>query len=258
MKKIFLLLNLIAGLLIISSCASSMRKRCEKMNWFERGQNLALNGQSSQDDSQLKECRRVEAEFDESQFHMGYKRGRELYCHPERAFLIGKQGQTFATDFCDQATTKALLKKHAEGVRAYCTPETGKQLGASGEVFNPICPADLEPAFKIAYSKARKSYLEAQLPEIQQQLEEKKKQQSSAKNELMFLEGQKLVLVTQQTSAHIRSPISKESKALDERVDNLNNQIGEKNKFIKGNQKDINALMSQLASIKGEIAGLKE
>lgn len=234
------------------------RNKCEKVNWFEKGQALALKGQYPANDAQLKECRKVKADIDEDQLDLGFKRGRELYCHPERAFITGKEGQAFATDICDQSRVGALLKKHAEGVRAFCTPASGKQLGASGQTYNSICPSDLEAPFKTAYSKARKGYLQGQLPGLRNQIQQKNSEISQAKNQLMFLEGQRLVLAGQLSSARSKDAMSSATNDLDTRVRDLEGQIRSKNSEIQSDQSTINNLLSKISSIEGEISGLED
>lgn len=258
MIKIYFSLVAVGVLFLNSGCGMLTRHQCEKVNWFERGQALALKGQYPQNDQQLKECRRAKADIDESQLDQGFKRGRELYCHPERAFLTGKQGDAFATDICDQAQVKGLLRKHAEGIRAFCTPESGKQLGASGKEYNHVCPADLEAAFKNAYSKARKGYLEGLLPGLQQQVQQKQSQISSAKSQLMFLEGQKVVLTAQVMGARSRNAISPEVADLDARIGELNGKISQQNKIVRSNENEISNITKRISNIQGEIAGLKD
>lgn len=243
---------------LLSSCAMLTRNQCEKVNWFEKGQGLALKGQYPANDAQLKECRKVKADIDEDQLDLGFKRGRELYCHPERAFITGKEGQAFATDICDQSRVSSLLKKHAEGVRAFCTPASGKQLGASGGVYNSICPGDLEAPFKVAYSKARKGYLQGQLPGLRNQIQQKNNEITQAKNQVMFLEGQRLVLAGQLSSAKSRDPMSSMTSDLDNRVDSLESQIRGKNAEIQSDQSTINSLLTKISSIEGEISGLED
>ena len=252
------LLTLTIVAILFSGCSMFTRRSCEKVNWFERGQSLALKGQYPQSDAQLKECRRVKAEIDEGELDRGFKRGRELYCTPERAFLTGKEGNTFATDICDQSLAKALLKKHSEGVRGYCTPESGKQLGASGKEYNSICPADLEAPFKAAYSKARRGYLEGLLPGLQQQIQQKQSQISSAKSQLMFLQGQKIVYSAQLTTAQARNSMSPETSNLQTQVSDLESKISQQNHIIRSNENEINSITNRISNIQGEIAGLKD
>jgi flagellar biosynthesis chaperone FliJ len=255
---IFRMLSLSILAILFSGCSMFTRSRCEKVNWFERGQSLALKGQYPQSDAQLKECRKVKAEIDEGELDRGFKRGRELYCTPERAFLTGKEGNTFATDICDQSLAKGLLRKHAEGVRGYCTPETGKQLGASGKEYNAICPADLETNFKAAYSKARRGYLEGLIPGLQQQIQQKQNQISSAKSQLMFLQGQKIVYSAQLASAQGRDSMAPETMHLRSQVDDLESKISQQNHSIQSSENEIDSITNRISNIQGEIAGLKD
>lgn len=247
---------LVSVWVFFSGCAWMTRNTCEKVNWFERGQSLALKGQYPANDTQLKQCRKVKADIDEDQLDLGFKRGRDLYCHPERAFITGKEGQAFATDICDQSSVKGLLRKHAEGVRAFCAPASGKQLGASGAAYNTICPSDLEAPFKTAYSKARKGYLQGQLPGLNNQIDQKRREINQSKNELMYLEGQRVILASQLSSARSKDPMSSRTQDLDSRVDTLENQIRNKQNAISSDERAISELMGKISVTEGEIAGL--
>lgn len=258
MKSFQLFIAMSFCTMILGGCAALTRNQCEKINWFERGQNLALEGKYPANDPQLKECRKVEAKIEEGQLDSGFKRGRELYCQPERAYVTGKDGKLFATDICDQSIIRGLLKKHAEGVRAFCVPETGKQLGASGGAYNTICPADLEAPFKSAYSKARKGYLEGIIPGLQQEMYQKQGQIGGKKSELSFLQGQKAVLNGQLVGARSNYASAAQTMQLENQVNDLDHQIRMKQNEISGMERDINTIMSKISNIQGEIAGLKD
>jgi len=249
---------LVSVSLFFSGCAWMTRNTCEKVNWFERGQSLALKGQYPANDKQLKECRKVKADIDEDQLDLGFKRGRDLYCHPERAFITGKEGQAFATDICDQSAVKGLLRKHAEGVRAFCVPASGKHLGASGSDYNSICPADLEAQFKTAYSKARKGFLQGQLPGLNNQVDQKRREINQSKNELMYLEGQRVVLASQLSFARSKEPMSLKAQDLDSQVNSLENQIRSKQNGISSDEHAMSELLSKISKTEGEIAGLED
>ena len=45
---------------------------------------------------------------------------------------------------------------HADGVRQYCVPRTGFELGKRGRGHNNVCPADLREAFRAAYDDGRR------------------------------------------------------------------------------------------------------
>jgi hypothetical protein len=45
-----------------------------------------------------------------------------------------------------------------EGLREFCQPRSGYNLGARGGQYAGVCPADLEPAFAAAYDEGRQLY----------------------------------------------------------------------------------------------------
>lgn len=242
----------------LSGCAYFTKSKCEKTNWFERGETLALDGKYPQNDPFLKECRKVEADINEGQLDSGWKRGRDLYCSPERAFDTGKTGKLFAPDICSSSNTKHLLAAHAKGVRAYCTPETGKLLGASGEKFNSICPDDLEVPFKQAYNKARKSHLEGLLPGLQQELVQKQMQLGQAQSQLSFAKGQQAVLNGQLAQSKAASIVSPQTASLQAQFDQSTAEVDQNQNNVSRLNGDINRLMSQISSVQAEIQGLKD
>lgn len=242
---------------LISGCAALTRKSCEKINWFEHGQALALDGKYPNNDSRLKECRKVEAKIEEGQLDSGWKRGRELYCQPERAFNTGKEGKLFASDICDQTQTRTLLRKHAEGVRAYCVPETGRLLGAAGSQYNTICPGDLEAPFKAAYQKGRKGYLEGLIPGLQNEIQQKNMQVQQKRSELSFLEGQKMALNGQLAYARGQNPASLQASQLNSQVMDLDGQISLKKNEIHALESQVNDISMRISTIQAEAAGLR-
>lgn len=243
---------------LLSGCAALTRNQCEKVNWFERGEVLALDGKYPSSDSQLKECRKVEAKIEEGDLDSGWKRGRELYCQPERAFSTGKNGKLFAPDICEQGIVKTLLKKHAEGVRAYCVPDTGRQLGAAGSAYNSICPGDLETPFKAAYQKARRGYLEGLVPGLQNEIQQKQMQISQKRTELSYLEGQRSALNNQLAYSRGANAASAQTMQLGSQVDDLDQKIRVKQNEVYRIEKQIRDITTRIANIQAEASGLRE
>ena len=52
----------------------------------------------------------------------------------------------------------AYNEGHEEGVRVYCRPENGLELGQSGAEYSPVCPADLSFAFEQQYIEGSRYY----------------------------------------------------------------------------------------------------
>ena len=254
--------SLLAISILATSCSYFTRSNCEKLNWFEEGQQIALRGQYPANDPNLKECRKVEANIDEGQLDSGFKRGRELYCQPERAFQVGKDGKLFNPDICEANQSKALLRAHQNGVRAYCVPDMGKQLGASGAEYNTICPSDLEAAFHASYQKARRAYLEGILPGLERQYDQKQSEASSLRAELGYLQGQRAALQAQAGFADASfDPTGSnaiQTSNLQGQISSLDNDISLKEMDANSAESEAHNILSQITRIKGEIAGLKD
>ena len=148
------------GLLLTQTACSSYftRKNCEKTNWFEYGQNVAMSGKRLSGDQFVQECRKVEAEINEVDLDRGFKTGMAKYCTSGEVFALGKQGQPFSTEMCEE-NSRALTERHKAGVLEYCKKSNGYAAGAVGRAYNGICPKELEAAFMPEFRRGRKKYL---------------------------------------------------------------------------------------------------
>lgn len=156
------ILSLIALALILTSCASYMkRKQCENTNWFEHGKKVALSGKWLNSDSHLMECRKVEASIAESQVDLGFKNGLQIYCSPAEAYNVGKSGTPYSNDLCEGPLSTTLRQRHQKGIEDYCAKSNGYNAGSSGIKYQNVCPANLEAAFLVEYKKGRKKYVTA-------------------------------------------------------------------------------------------------
>ncbi len=54
--------------------------------------------------------------------------------------------------------SELYLAGHAEGVRAFCTPQNGFRAGVDGRSYGGQCPPDLDPQFRNAYRDGRDIY----------------------------------------------------------------------------------------------------
>ena len=83
MFKILFLLSF----LFLTSCANFfIRQECEKINWYQYGQDIAMRGDRVSNDDMVNKCRKAEAEMSESKLDQGFKAGMSRYCQPEPLF----------------------------------------------------------------------------------------------------------------------------------------------------------------------------
>jgi hypothetical protein len=53
---------------------------------------------------------------------------------------------------------KAYFEARERGIRQYCYPPNGMNVGRAGQGYNDVCPPDLEPAFLYQYQLGRAVY----------------------------------------------------------------------------------------------------
>jgi hypothetical protein len=73
-----------------------------------------------------------------------------------------------------------------EGLREYCRPANGYRLGAQGNSYGGVCPAELEDAFLSAYDSGRQLYtLESRVSSATYQLEGKRRELNRAEDDVV-------------------------------------------------------------------------
>jgi hypothetical protein len=247
MKTKHLILILVA--VTISGCASYFtRKQCERTNWFEYGQKVAETGQNLENDQFILDCRKAEAQISDSALDQGFKKGREVYCHPDGAFLTGKKGEVFSTTMCDGYRVKELIAKYKAGVTEYCDEENGEPVGASGQVYKKVCPKNLETGFLKGYKLGRKKYLQA----IVEQKEEEVHDLDRELRKLEF-ERQSAMMDARIAALRAKDDDSPEAKAKAEQdrndLNQLTRQIQSKESQRERTRKEIRELKVELRTL---------
>lgn len=266
MKRILMAvvaLNLVA-------CASYFkRKECESTNWFDHGKSVALRGEWLASDKLVSECRKVEAEIQESQLDQGFKNGMQRYCTPDNSYKTGKEGSMFSRDLCDGPEINVLLQNYRRGVTDYCAKTNGQNAGASGKKYQNICPKELEPAFLVEYRKGRKKYVQAMITsredevrDIDSKLTSKRHQMGYTQVRLNGLESQKNSLEAQKGFATSSNNIG-QLNYVNGALSTLNNDISMVRNEVSSQQSEIGGLertraskMEEIATFKSEIPGL--
>ncbi len=110
-------------------------------------------------------------------------------------------------------------KGHEKGIRSYCTPSRGFESGKSGVQYQGVCPPDLEGPFLEAF--ARGSELHAKITDlnnISAQIENHERQ-------IDALEAKKRKLISDKNPEMDRATLVRESDAIHDKVDDLENKI---------------------------------
>lgn len=269
MKQI-LLLSFIA--LNLSACASYFkRQECDKINWYNHGQEVALRGEWLNSDKTLLECRKAEANVNESQLDQGFKAGMEQYCTPQKAYQIGKAGDNFSRNLCEGPSISSILAKHAQGIRDYCSKINAFAAGASGKKYQNVCPPSLEKDFLPGYHRGRKKFIEAQISDKeserqqlnytimtrQSELNLKYSELNNLQNRRNFLEMQRSNALASQNSTqagYIDGQISSLSTDISIKQSEVNSASSE----IESTRKKQDQLGKEISDFKAELPGLDE
>ena len=149
----------VMALLILSGCSSCMIKQdCEKTNWFEHAKKVALQGKYLEEDEQVLKCKKVDV-MSHKQLDMGYKEGRGIYCTLEQINKNAQQGNPVNFSMCVGLPGKSMREQYSEGLKTFCTSNSGYQYGSSGEVYKNVCSPAAEKVFLPSYFKGRTNYL---------------------------------------------------------------------------------------------------
>ena len=241
-------LLLIFVALNLAACASYFkRKECESTNWFEHGKSVALRGEWLASDKLVNECRKVEANIQESQLDQGFKNGRQRYCTPENSYKTGKEGDLFSRDLCDGPELGPLLANYRRGVTDYCAKANGQNAGASGKKYQNICPKELEPAFLAEYRKGRKKYVLAMITHREEDIRDLDSKIASKRNQLNLsqfrLSGLETEMSSLQTQKNFTPPENTAQIGfLEVRISSLSSDISTLRSDVSNQQSQIQAL----------------
>lgn len=113
------LLPLVLLALLLGGCATLDKNECLQANWTDLG---ARDGQSGYSPARLEEHREACREYG--------------IVPDDRSYLAGRE----------------------QGLRYYCTPETGFREGRRGASYQRVCPLAAEADFLLAYDHGRELY----------------------------------------------------------------------------------------------------
>lgn len=249
----------------LAGCASYFKKKdCESINWFEHGQKVAMRGQWLNADPVVNECRKVEADIQESQLDKGFKSGVEKYCTNTNAYIIGKSGDFFSRDICEGPQINVLVAEHRKGTVDYCAKSNGFVAGTSGKKYQNVCPKELEPAFLPEYRKGRKKYVQSlidskssEVRSLDMDILHKRNNLSFARSRLSALEAEKSGLESSKSAAMINQQ-SQLVTHFNSQISVLDSNINSKKSEVFSLQSDLNTLENNRDKLQKDISAFKE
>jgi len=269
-------LALILASISICGCASYFkRKECEKLNWFDYGQSVAMRGDRLDADVKLNECRKVEADINEQQLDVGFKSGMQKYCDPANGYQMGRNGDPFVRDLCEGAPNmRSILNQNQKGITEYCQASNGMQAGASGHKYRNVCTPEQEKGFLPPYRKGRKKYLAAVITDKEQLIREKddrirslsveqqglSMQAQQALMERNMIDNQKAQYMgrTDANSVSMASMLDGRWNTANSRYTTYQSQVDTKRVEIDSNRKVQENLRSEISAMRTESAQLED
>lgn len=171
---------LLFGLLLFcTGCANwALQKQCEKTNWFEYSQAVAIQGKYLEEDGFVKACKGLDA-TSAVQLDLGFKQGREKMCQYDEIHSRAKEGVPVFFKFCDGLEMNRMKQLYEQGLTSYCTFEKGYSFAKAGKLYQNLCNPQQEKVFLPGYYKGRKEYLVAYLAELRGKLADLKSLEST-------------------------------------------------------------------------------
>ncbi len=248
----------------LTGCASYFKKRsCEKTNWYEFGEKVALSGKWLNSNQSLNECRKLEADVDESELDKGFKSGVSQYCTIKNAEYNGRIGGKFSEDICNGPQLNSLVQSYNKGLMFFCSKENALEVGLSGKQYENNCPTNMEKNFLVGYKKGRlvwaKQSLENktnELSSIEKELPFQKQSVSLSEHEVRILENMKTDMENRKNLAYGNQ--SQETITMYEiEINRISNDLSNKRFHLESLKTTLKDMEKKQSQLKSEITSLK-
>ncbi|HKI62784.1 MAG TPA: DUF2799 domain-containing protein, partial [Mariprofundaceae bacterium] len=142
---------LILILVALAGCASMSKKDCENADWQAIGYSEGSRGIHYSNLAKHREsCGKYQIVPDDAAYQVGWEQGIRRYCTADTGYRVGSAGQAYA-NICPQDVEADFLSGWEQGVRQFCTPDNALRLGLGGHRYNGVCPADTAVLFQDYY-----------------------------------------------------------------------------------------------------------
>lgn len=158
-KKTLAIVLICSPMLLTLGCASHLsQEQCANMNWNQAGYLDGSQGNNQRDLSKdAQDCAKYGIRINDQGYEKGYRRGVRQYCQPGTAYNLGAKGQNY-NNICPADLATPFNNAWRRGLRLYCVPTTGYNLGRSGADLPTFCAADQVGAFSNAYQDGRRIF----------------------------------------------------------------------------------------------------
>jgi hypothetical protein len=101
--------------LLLAGCSSMSEKQCRSVDWAQRGERDAYDGQSRERIASYQDaCTEFGIQADLESYNAGYARGLRMYCTPQRGYAVGKTGASYRRT-CPPESEPAFLEGYDAG-----------------------------------------------------------------------------------------------------------------------------------------------
>ena len=108
-----------ATVILLTGCASMSEQECLTANWLDQGFRDGRTGQPlARIGDHRKACAKVGVRPDDALYFQGRDQGIVLYCTPENALAVGRQGQPYR-NACPAALEHQFLVSYEQGKQLY-------------------------------------------------------------------------------------------------------------------------------------------
>jgi hypothetical protein len=105
--------------LAIAGCSSMSEKQCRSVDWEQRGERDAYDGQARERIASYQDaCSEHGIQADVAAYNSGYAKGLLLYCTPQRGYALGKAGRSYRGT-CPPQDEPAFLDGYDAGKDLY-------------------------------------------------------------------------------------------------------------------------------------------
>ncbi len=119
MKKLNLLIIIICTLGFTVGCASISKEECEVGDWAAIGEKDGAKGvKSKKFYSYVKECKEFGITADKKAYDKGYNNGVKTFCTPSNGYDLGSKGRS-NPNVCPKGMSAAFAAAHKKGMRIY-------------------------------------------------------------------------------------------------------------------------------------------
>lgn len=151
MHRIMYLLAMLWLAVTLTGCASMSKKDCETADWHTIGYNDGARGiDYSNLDNYRKNCSEYQITPDANAYQSGWNQGIRSYCTSETGYRIGLSGQAYQ-NICPADLALGYQAGWQQGVQQYCTPENGLRQGLAGYPYRGVCPSPMADEFQNRY-----------------------------------------------------------------------------------------------------------